>query len=159
MAKKSSIASVKRDGDGGTVAFTFSNGKEVSVNVAEVNTSLIDRMVLRGLSDTIRDSYAANEGVDDAYEIAAETIERVKNGTYAERKAGEPSIGLLVAAIARLKKKPEANVKAIVSEWPEDVRKQARADLTVKAAMSEIRAERDTAAAKDAPSFLDSVKL
>lgn len=148
MATRNAVCKKTVDDATGKIRFAFSDGRELVADASAIPEAVSGRLMLHGLSQKVGDSYAGAESVDEAYESARETIEQLVAGTWTTRTAGEPRIGLVVEALARVAGQTVEKAKAVYEKLDDDGKKAIRAHKGVKAAMDAIRAERSAKAAE-----------
>lgn len=176
MAKQNSIAKKIADFENGNVNFEFADGSTFNAALTELNEDIINRLALHGLSQKLGDSYAGAGGEDDPVEYAKEALagvyESLKEGNWTQRTGGTagPRVTLLAEALHRATGRDLEECSSMVNDLrvaAGDGDEDAKAKLDaiknhpqVKAAQSEIRAERAAAkAAKDAESSADAPDL
>lgn len=106
MAEKSKICKRTYDFADGIVSFAFTNGKVLTIGLADVPALLHPKFALRGLSENAQNAMASAKGnVEDAYEAVAATLETYRRGLYTERVPSEKEdpIETLAEAYSRWK--------------------------------------------------------
>lgn len=156
---RNAIATKKIDPTSGVVTILFADARELTFDPASVGDAVQRHLLAIGAARTIGDSYNGAESVDEAFADAAKMIGRLVAGeTPAKRGAGEPRVGLLVEALARVSGKSAAICKAVVEQMTDDAKKALRADARIKQAIAELVLARTSAqAAKAGPSVLDTL--
>lgn len=133
------------------ITFRLGNGHEVRLTFADYTTERQREAMRHGFSQKVGDSVAGlSKGREYrlAGEVLAETIDGLKEAWNSGR--GEGGGSLLVAAIARVKKLPEADVQKAYNNATAEQRKQWAKHPAVDLAVQQIRLERAQAAADTA---------
>lgn len=146
------------DLDARTLTFNFAHGETLVATLEDVKP-VLTQVALHGLKQKLADSFANNDGPEEAHNKASELYSRLKAGDWTYRRpAGEASHTLTVEAISRLKSLDPAAVKATWDELPDDTKSSIKKDPEVKAMIATIKAERAQKRAEksDAPSALDA---
>lgn len=149
MAKRNSICTKDPDPNAGTVTFKFADDTQLFFDLADVpeGSDADKALPVHGASQKIGDSYAGAESVAEAKIAATEQIALLVAGEWkAARAAGEPKIGLLIEALARVKPdKTLDECRGVVESMDADGKKVLRDDRRIKAAIDAIKAERSAA--------------
>lgn len=90
----------------GSLVATFATGQVIEVNPSELSPDIQRRLMLHGLEQKIRDSYAGATA-EGAYGLAMKVVESLRAGQWSQRGATSPSAGargkkLLAMAVAEL---------------------------------------------------------
>jgi hypothetical protein len=143
------------EGEESVLSFNFANGEKVSVDLNDLNEDISSQLLVHGLTQKCRDSFAGAKG-DFAVAVAAVTkvIENLKEGQWnASRASGgdaKPRITELAEAIANIKKLPIETVQKAVEAAEDDQRKAWRKNGAVAAEILRIRAAKAQARAEKA---------
>lgn len=132
------------------INFTFTNGEVLSISFAELSDEIKFRLMQHGLSQKGGDASAGTETVDEAIAETRRVLDRLRAGDWKsvrEATGGSPKIGLLVEALARVAGKSLTECRDVVEGLDDDKKKALRAHSAIKAAMADIRAERERAKA------------
>ncbi len=76
----------------GSLVATFATGQVIEVNPSELSPDIQRRLLLHGLEQKIRDSYAGAT-TQEAYGLAMKVVESLKAGQWSQRGATSPSAG------------------------------------------------------------------
>lgn len=129
------------------VRITFANDATLELNFSDLSEEMKFRLMGHGASQKLGDASAGTETVDEAIAETKKVLERLLAGDWKSvRESGAgPKIGLLVEALARVTKKDPVECRDVVEQLDDDAKKKLRAHPAVKAAMADIRAERERA--------------
>ena len=157
--KRNAIAKKSTNEETGVITFTFADARTIVFDPAAAPDNVKSFLLSHGASQKIGDTYAGAESVDEAYEDAREMADSLMSGILAaKRAAGEPRIGRLLEALARVTGKDIALCKALFDQMSDEMKKKVRADAGIKKAMAAIDMERaDTEIAKGGVSILDNL--
>lgn len=115
---KTSICKTSVEGD--VITFTFSNGTTRQVSMDLVSTANKPRLVLFGLEENMRNSYAGCGGeVETAIGLFDKRLDTLASENWTSREPGEPkesSLELLAGDIASAYDKPLIGVLAKLTE-------------------------------------------
>lgn len=152
--EKTKFAVKSANAETGDYEFHFGNGHTIKGNIKDFSHEIQRELLMHGLLQKVGDSYSGAKGdFAKAIESAQGVVDQLREGKWtAGRVAAErgPKIGELVEAVARLQKKPVAEVAAILEKADDGKRKALRSHPAVKAAIAAIRAEKAAAAAEKA---------
>ncbi len=143
--------------EGATI--TFKNGESLAVRFADLSDTIREKLLQHGLSQKLGDASAGCETVEEAIAETKRVIERLIAGDWRsvrEATAG-PRVGLLVEALVRITGKGTEECRDVVDGIDDDKRKALRAHPQIRAAMADIRAERERAKAGEAGPSLASL--
>ena len=144
VEKKPAFCAVGQGSKPSVLAFSFGNGIVVDIDLDELSEEISDQLLVHGLTQKVRDSFAAAKGdFNFAVGNAQKVIENLVNGQWNASRAsgdGKPRTTELAEAISNLMKKPLEEVQASVEAASEDVRKAWRKNPRVAAEVLRIRA-------------------
>lgn len=142
--KKPQFCKKDFDLETGEVFFAFGDGETISANVYEYQDKIQKRLMLHGAIQKGGDSYAGAKGnYSEAKASLREVLDNLKAGEWrGSREDGQPRIGDLAEAIARVKGIKLATATTAVEAASEDKRKEWRAHPRIKAAIAQIKAEK-----------------
>lgn len=128
----------------GEVSFAFGDGETITANVNDYSDKIQATLKVHGLIQKGGDSYAGAKGnYTEAKNSLREVLENLKAGEWrGSREDGQPRIGDLAEAIARVKGIDLAAATAAVEAAAEEKRKEWRAHPRIKAAIAQIKAEK-----------------
>jgi hypothetical protein len=137
------------------VSFMFEDAKKTTLALAlsELSQEMIVELAIHGLSQKVGDSYASSETVAEAIESAKDVWANLKAGRF--NSAGGGLGGLLVEAIARLKKITIAEAAERLGGATEEQVEVIKKNSAVKNMMTVIRGERAVAKASDVDDDLE----
>lgn len=147
--KKVRFCNKEYDMDTGVVDFQFGNGKTLQIDSSAIPEDTRKQLMLHGISQKVGDSFAGVKGnFAEGIQNAKDTIEQLLAGVWKADREGDakPRLAELAAAIARLKGVELEKATAAVEAASEEQRKGWRANLKVKNAIAQIRAENAAAA-------------
>lgn len=132
--------------EGQLVLFTFPSGESFEGKLADLSDEMKIRLALHGLSQKCGDAGALGKDASDSDIESAvrDQFDRLANGEWATRKAGEPKVTLVVKALARIKGIEENDAREKYAALDDDNKKLIRANPQVKKVMAEIRLEIET---------------
>ena len=157
------IQVAKKDYDTETATFSivFSDGDKREITLASLSQEIVVNLALHGLSQKLGDSYASVKG-DVALAKAKfdATHKQLQEGDWKSSREGEggSKITELAEAIARIKNVPLEKANAVVAKATDEAIKGWKGNLTVRAVIAEIRAEKakeKLANLKDQPALPD----
>lgn len=127
----------------GKLVFTFSNGKAVDIDPAKLSQEMKDQLVMHGLTQKIRDSFAGAKGDANFAQAQAEgVVEALLAGEWNRRGGGAFGGNMLAEAVARLKDIEVGEARQRLMELTEEQRDALRKAKSVKAMILKIKAER-----------------
>ena len=101
------VCTVDQDEEAGTLAFSFTNGKELIADTKQFAEAIIRRAAIHGVEQKIRDSFAGVKGdADLAFENASKVYANLLAGTWnAGRASGSGDTGgaAWIEAVAEIK--------------------------------------------------------
>lgn len=129
------------------VRITFTNGETLSLDFSALSDEMKAKLMGHGASQKLGDASAGAETVEEAIAETRKVLERLLAGDWKSvRESGAgPKIGLLVEALARVTQKDVGECRDVVEALDDEQKKKLRAHPAVKAAMADIRAERERA--------------
>ena len=132
------------------ISITFANGETLTLAYSELSEEIKFRLFQHGLSQKAGDASAGTETVEEAISETKRVLDRLRAGDWksVREAAAGPKIGLLVEALMRLTGKSSEDCRMVVDSLDDDKRKALRAHQQIKAAMADIRAERERERAK-----------
>lgn len=142
------------DAEAGVVQFDFGNGETRTLSLANLDSAIVRRLALHGLSQKAGDSYAgAKSAVDDGEAPSVEAYaagavdavwSQLTAGTWTATRegGGAPRVTILVEAYARLKGCTIEAAQEAIGQLTEDEQKLVRKVDAIKKAMAAIKAER-----------------
>lgn len=135
------------------VNFIFASGDVATVNLADLPENIQVRLALHGLSQKGGDAGALGKDASDADIESAvrDQIDRLINGEWATRKAGEPRVTMIVKALARIKGIEESEARERYATLDDDTKKALRQNPEVTKVMAQIRVEMEEAKDTTAP--------
>lgn len=150
------IPVAKKDYDTETASFSivFADGDKREIQLADLSQEIVVNLALHGLSQKLGDSYASVKGdVALAKSKFDQTLKQLQDGEWAKAREGEggSKITELAEAISRIKQVPLEKANAVVAKASEEQIKNWRANLTVRAMIAQIRAEKASARLEKAP--------
>lgn len=147
MARNQIAKSDKTGAYEGVVALVFSNGKTLSMNLAELPDRIVTRLASHGLEQKTRDA-GAGCPVDEAFVEASEVwTALVADRWGVERVAGEPKVGKLVLALTRLAASVgKAFDRVAFDALPKETVAAYRASAAVQAEFAKMQTESAAAA-------------
>lgn len=152
--EKTKFAVKSANAETGDFEFAFGNGHVIKGNIKDFRHEIQRELLMHGLLQKVGDSYSGAKGnYESAIASAQGVITQLREGKWtAGRSTGEkgPRVGELAEAVARIQKKPVAEVAAILEKADDEKRKALRSHPAVKAAIAAIRAEKAAAAAEKA---------
>lgn len=130
-----------------SIVITFANGIALTVDFAQLSEDIKLQLMKHGLSQKLGDASAGTETVEEAISETQKVADRLIAGDWKSIRegSGAPKIGLLVEALARVTQKDVDDCRAVVEQLDDEQKKKLRAHPGVKAAMADIRAERERA--------------
>lgn len=138
------LASVTRTEDDKLVIL-FADQTNLEVNPEDFSDDIKFELMMLGLGNKMRDSWASAKGeLEFAKGAANKTLDNLKNGLFtASRASGQAvqKVGELAQAIANLKGKAVADVQAIIAQASEEQIAMWRKNAQVKAEILRIRHE------------------
>lgn len=143
---------------GGKLVFTFSNGNKVEIDPKQLSDEIRDQLVMHGLTQKIRDSFAGAKGnVAEAEASASGVVEALLAGEWNRRGGGGYGGNLLAEAIAEIKEIDIGEARQRLAELTEDQIDALKKSKTVKAKILEIKARRAKPDADGDDSALDAL--
>jgi hypothetical protein len=139
------------------VVIRFTDGREVSLNLSDINQELRTYAALHGLNQKLGDSYAGAESIDEAFSNASDVAQSLREGEW-NRKGGYGG-GDLAQAISNLTGKDLAEVIEVLGKMNDEARKAIRKRKDVAAEIAKIQAERKAAAAESSEDSGDLTEL
>lgn len=134
----------------GKLVFTFANDARVEIDPAKISDEIRDQLVMHGLTQKIRDSFAGAKGdVNFAVAQAEGVVEALLAGEWNRRGGGAFGGNLLAEAVARLKGIEIGEARQRLAELTDDQREALKKASSVKKAILEIKAERANASDED----------
>lgn len=161
--KKVPFCDVQGD-EGSVLSFLFKDGSKVECDLEELNDDMTSALIVHGLTQKVRDSFAAAKGdVGAAVGSATKVWENLKSGQWNASRAsgteGAPRTNELAQAIADIKGHDLAAVQKAVDDAPDEKRKAWRKNPAVKARIMEIRAEKAKAALEKSKGAGESIEI
>lgn len=137
----------EKTSEGTVVSFKFGNGAVVTLDLAELDESIQNDLMVHGALQKIGDSYASAGGDFAFGQAAAEkVIANLRAGNWGAARTGsgesKKSVGELITALAQLQSKPVEEVAAALEAATEEQKKAVRAHPAVKAKIAELRAQK-----------------
>jgi len=139
---KSKIATKSYDVENLSVKFSFSDGRTLTCEIADLTTEVVDRLALHGLIQKVGDSYAGAESIDTAYLAAKGVIDQLVAGLWTSKASKG---GIWVEAIARFL---DCSLEEALEKWTSKSEEEQKAiknhpDLkSVKAAIDLEKAQK-----------------
>lgn len=147
IEKKISFCTVENGETESQLAFKFGNGTVVSIDLNELSEDISGQLLVHGLTQKGRDSFASAKG-DFTFAIAQleKTFDHLRDGQWNASRAsggdGTPRISELAEAIANIKKLDLATVQTAVAGAEDEQRKAWRKNPSVAAEILRIRAKK-----------------
>ena len=123
--------------------FTFLGEGELVCKLEDLDERMRDWFALRGIADTVGDSYNKATSAAEAKLEATAKWDACKRGDVSTA-----SVGIWVAAIARVQGVEPGDIAPIWAKMDEAKRKRIRSNENVQLAKAEIELERKRSAAK-----------
>lgn len=138
-----------------SVAFKFSDGSEIAVNLGELSQDTLKQLALHGVSAKLGDNYAGAAEVEEeggdpiawAKEQVRQTWENLKQGLWTVRGEGGVRVTVLALAIAAVYGITPEEAAEKLSEMDDEKKKGLQAAPKIAAKVASLKAE---AAAKRA---------
>lgn len=145
MAKQSIATS---DVVKGKLVFSFANGGGVEIDPSALSGEMKDQLVLHGLTQKIRDSFASAKGDANFAQAQAEGVcEALLSGEWNRRGGGGFGGSLLAEAVARIKGIEIGEAKERLAALSDEQRDALKKAASVKKEILAIKAERGQKAA------------
>jgi hypothetical protein len=142
----------------GKLVFTFANGATVGCDPKELPEDMQRALMMHGLSQKIRDSFAGAKGdVNYAQAQAEGVVEALTAAEWNRRGGGAFGGNMLVEAVARLKGIEVNEARERLAALTDDQRDSLKKAASVKAMLLTIKAERAQPAAEADDSALDII--
>lgn len=143
-AKRVTLASIDRT-EQDTLNIVFSDGETLLVDPSEFSEEIKNELMLLGLGNKLRDSWASAKGdLAFAKGAANKTLDNLKNGLFTASRAsgsGVQKVGELVQAIANIKGLEVAKVQEVVTAATPEQLAAWRKNAQVKVEIQRLRLE------------------
>jgi hypothetical protein len=142
----------------GKLVLTFANGGKVECDPSALSAEIKDQLVLHGLTQKLRDSFAGAKGDANYAQAQAEGVwEALIAGEWNRRGGGAFGGNLLAEAVARLKEIEVSEARERLAGLTDDQREALKKSPSVKKMILTIKAERANAAADGDDEALDMI--
>ena len=151
MAAKIAKKVVPEDNSG--VSLQFTDGENLTVNLADLSPEMVTQLALHGLSQKLGDSYSGEKDVEVARAKANAVAERLAKGEWKATRDGSGSgrITDLAHAIVRVTGRTLEEVVSMLEEKTKEEKAAIRKNKAVKKALLEIQLERAESSEDDTP--------
>lgn len=143
MKESTSMATFTRTEDG---VIAVCGKKTLTLNFSEISDKVIKPLVLRGVTDKTRDSYAGAKSkgltLDEVAEMIQESFDNFREGIFNAGRSGVSRTTILIEALARVKKISIVDAKTLVDGLDDEQLKSLSGHKLIKQTMAEISAER-----------------
>lgn len=134
----------------GKLVFTFANGGKVAIDPAKISDDIREQLVMHGLTQKIRDSFAGAKGDANYAQAQAEgVVEALLAGEWNRRGGGAFGGNLLAEAVARIKGIEVGEAREKLGALTDDQRDALKKSPSVKKMILTIKAERAQAGANE----------
>lgn len=120
------------------VIFSFASGDVLTCDVADIDTDIMERLAIHGISQKVGDSYAGIPDVVESYNTAKAVWNNLLNGLWAVKASRG---GRLVDALHRVTGKPLELCQEKVSGMDDDTKKLLLKRADIKKALADMAAE------------------
>lgn len=137
----------KHTSDNGVV-IEFTNGHQVALDLAELDSDIITRLAVHGLSQKLGDSYSGCGGdLNIAIAAAESTKEALLKGDWAQRGVGDG--GYLAEAVAEITGQGLDTVREKLATLSDEQKDALKKRKDVKAVVARLKAEKLAERAED----------
>lgn len=132
----------------GTLVITFANKEKLTIDPSQLSDAIREQLVLHGLTQKVRDSFAGAKGDVNYAQAQAEGVaEALMAGEWNRRGGGAFGGNLLAEAVARIKGIEISEARERLADLTDDQRDALKKSPSVKRMILTIKADRANAAA------------